>query len=160
MPLYFAYGSNMDIAAMRDRCPASRPLGRARLMRHRLVVMEEGYASVTRDPRSVVWGMLWDLALPDIPSLDRYESIHTGLYAKVTQAVVAASGPRRALVYVGRRSGPGVPRPGYMEGVVAAARAAHLPPAYVAELESLLPHAAVRSSAGAKPSAPAWRWEP
>ncbi|RYE82539.1 MAG: gamma-glutamylcyclotransferase, partial [Hyphomicrobiales bacterium] len=35
MPLYFAYGANMDIAAMRERCPRSTPLGLARLPRHR-----------------------------------------------------------------------------------------------------------------------------
>jgi hypothetical protein len=30
MPLYFAYGSNMDAAAMRSRCPNSAALGTAR----------------------------------------------------------------------------------------------------------------------------------
>ena len=51
MPLYFAYGSNMDAAAMAARCPGSRQLGCARLARHRLVVMAEGYLSLLRDPR-------------------------------------------------------------------------------------------------------------
>ena len=50
MPLYFAYGSNMDRTAMLARCPHSRPVGPARLMRHRFFVMDEGYASVLRDP--------------------------------------------------------------------------------------------------------------
>ncbi|HEY6732614.1 MAG TPA: gamma-glutamylcyclotransferase, partial [Roseiarcus sp.] len=27
MPLYFAYGSNMDVAAMARRCPRSKALG-------------------------------------------------------------------------------------------------------------------------------------
>ena len=27
MPLYFAYGANMDVAAMAQRCPNSKPLG-------------------------------------------------------------------------------------------------------------------------------------
>ena len=46
MPLHFAYGSNMDVAAMRARCPASRPLGLARLARPRFVITPEGYAAV------------------------------------------------------------------------------------------------------------------
>ena len=66
MPLYFAYGSNMERAAMQKRCPHSRPLGPARLVRHRFFVCADGYASVARDPRRVVWGLLWDLALADV----------------------------------------------------------------------------------------------
>ena len=60
MPLYFAYGSNMDVAAMASRCPHSRPVGPARLMRHRFLVTSDGYASVQRDPAATVWGLLWD----------------------------------------------------------------------------------------------------
>ena len=134
MPLYFAYGSNMDAAAMRARCPASRAVGLARLARHRFVVTRDGYASVLQDPRRQVWGMLWDLSLGDVPLLDRYESLGTGLYAKITQSVLTPQGPRRALVYVGRSRERGQPRPGYMEGVVEAARAAGLPPEYLREL--------------------------
>ncbi|MGL4494164.1 MAG: gamma-glutamylcyclotransferase family protein, partial [Beijerinckiaceae bacterium] len=51
MPLYFAYGANMDREGMAKRCPASKPLGLARLARHRFVVTVDGYASVVRDPR-------------------------------------------------------------------------------------------------------------
>jgi len=131
MPLYFAYGSNMDRAAMALRCPVSRPLGLARLMRHRFIVFEGGYASVVRDPQRAVWGMLWDLALADVPALDRYESLATGLYTKTVQPVVAAQGPRRAMVYIGRSARPGVPKPGYMEGVVEAATHAGLPQDYI-----------------------------
>ena len=73
MPLYFAYGGNMDVAAMAQRCPRSKPLGLARLARHRLTVMREGWLTVVRDARSDVHGVLWDLALSDVPALDRFE---------------------------------------------------------------------------------------
>ncbi|NNM72898.1 gamma-glutamylcyclotransferase [Enterovirga sp. DB1703] len=139
MPLYFAYGSNMDREAMARRCPASKPLDLARLPRHRLVVMSEGYASVVRDPRRTVWGLLWDLALADVPALDRYEGVAGGLYTKVHQAVIAEAGSRRALVYVGRDPGPGMPRPGYVEAVLAAGRSAGLPEGYLREIEALSP---------------------
>lgn len=127
MPLYFAYGSNMDQAAMLGRCPGSKPVGIGRLMRHRFMIFDEGYATVVRDPQRAVWGMVWDLALADVPALDRYESLSTGLYTKAVQPVVTGQGPRRAIVYVGRSAKPGTPRPGYMEGVVEAARHAGLP---------------------------------
>jgi gamma-glutamylcyclotransferase (GGCT)/AIG2-like uncharacterized protein YtfP len=139
MPLYFAYGSNMDQTAMAQRCPASKPVGIARLMRHRFFIFEGGYASVIRDPQRVVWGLLWDLALADVPALDRYESLSTGLYTKVVQPVVTAQGSRRAVVYVGRSAKPGAPKPGYMESVVDAATKAGLPQDYVRGLRGWLP---------------------
>lgn len=140
MPLYFAYGSNMDRAAMLQRCPASKPVGIARLMRHRFMIFDEGYATVMRDPQRTVWGMVWDLALGDVPALDRYESLSTGLYTKVVQPVVTELGPRRAVVYIGRSAKPGTPRPGYMEGVIEAAVHAGLPEDYVRSLGLWLPN--------------------
>jgi hypothetical protein len=135
MPLYFAYGSNMDRSAMAQRCPGARVVALARLPRHRFLINSDGYATVVRDPRRTVHGVLWELALSDIPPLDRYESLHTGLYTKINQPVVADSGPRRALVYVGRSARPGKPKPGYLEAVLAAARDAGLPGDYIHEME-------------------------
>ena len=62
------------------------------------------------------------LALSDIPALDRHESLSQGLYVKLTQAVIAERGPKRAIVYIGANSGPGVLRPAYIADVLAAAR--------------------------------------
>ena len=147
MPLYFAYGSNMDRAAMASRCPASRPLETARLARHGFVVTREGCASVWRDPRREVWGLLWDLALADMPALDRYENVAGRLYAKVMQPVLMQGGARRALVYVAQSAEPGPPRPGYLEAVLAAAREAGLPAPYVAEIAAWAPQtSSTRSS--------------
>ncbi|NIX77796.1 gamma-glutamylcyclotransferase [Microvirga terricola] len=154
MPLYFAYGSNMDKAAMAKRCPASKPVGLARLMRHRFIIFEGGYASVMRDLQRAVWGMVWDLALGDVPALDRYESLSTGLYTKVVQPVVTEQGPRRAIVYIGRSAKPGPPKPGYMEGVVAAAEEAGLPKDYVQGLRGFLPQAKQAALSSLPPAEP------
>lgn len=137
MPLYFAYGSNMNVEAMRRRCPRSKPIGLARLERHRLAVMREGWLTAARDPRSAVHGVLWDLALSDMPALDRYEGLATGLYAKVAQPVVAGGGAKRALIYFGVNAGPGVPRAAYIAEIVAAARAWPLPAEGIAALENI-----------------------
>jgi len=136
MPLYFAYGSNMDCAAMARRCPNGLALGPARLARHRFFIMESGYASLVRDSSAEVHGVLYQLALSDIGPLDRYEEVHSGLYRKITQPVFRGKGgPVHALVYVGSESKAGSPAKGYLEAVLAAARAAHLPSAYIAFLE-------------------------
>src|SRR5215203_2792705 len=150
MPLYFAYGSNMDIAAMAERCPASRPLGIARLPRHRFMIAREGYATVARDPRRTVWGILWDLALADVPALDRYEGVARRLYVKMAQPVLSEHGPRRALVYVARSTAPSRPRPGYVEGVLAAAE--------LKEIAALLPPATARGPEPEKRPAARPRW--
>ena len=138
MPLYFAYGSNMDRAAMRQRCPKSKPLAPARLARHRLVIGAQGYASVVHDQRRSVWGLLWDLALADVSALDRYEDVGNGLYAKAMQPVITTSGARRALIYLAADPRPGPARPGYVEGIVAAAREVGLPPDYIRDIEGLV----------------------
>jgi gamma-glutamylcyclotransferase (GGCT)/AIG2-like uncharacterized protein YtfP len=137
MPLTFSYGANMDVAGMAGRCPRSKPLGVARLMRHRLVAMREGWLSVARDPRSTVHGVLWDIAPSDVAALDRFEAVHEGLYVKRLQAVVAEGGPKRALVYFGANAGPGVLRADYLKEVVAAARAWNLPAETLAALAAL-----------------------
>jgi gamma-glutamylcyclotransferase (GGCT)/AIG2-like uncharacterized protein YtfP len=135
MPLYFAYGSNMDVDAMARRCPRSKALGLARLERHRLAVMREGWLTAVRDSRSAVHGVLWDLALSDIAALDRHEDLSKGLYTKETQPVIAERRPKRAIVYFGANSGPGVLRPAYIAEVLAAARSWPLPAEGLAALE-------------------------
>ncbi|HEY8567498.1 MAG TPA: gamma-glutamylcyclotransferase family protein [Beijerinckiaceae bacterium] len=178
MPLVFAYGSNMDQAAMARRCPASRPLGPARLPRHRFVITTAGYASVERDPRRTAWGLLWDIAVADMPALDRYESTGTGLYRKAVVSVIASGGPRRAVAYLARDSAPGTPRPGYLEGVLAAGQEIGLPAAYLTELAGWQHEAGPRRAApapdgpvpgvratrasplAAQARAKAWRWDP
>src|SRR5947209_4113721 len=125
----------MDIAAMARRCPASRPLGLARLARHRFAILQAGYATVVRDPSATVHGILYDLALADVPALDRYEDIARGLYRKVVQPILRKEGaPVSALIYIGTGPSGGQPRPGYMEAVIAAAQSAGLPAAYIAFL--------------------------
>jgi AIG2-like family len=127
----------MDVDAMGRRCPRSKALGLARLARHQLSVMREGWLTATRNPSFAVHGVLWELALSDIPALDRHESLSQGLYVKSTQAIIAERGPKRAIIYFGANSGPGVLRPVYIAQVLAAARSWNLPAEGVGALEKL-----------------------
>jgi AIG2-like family len=127
----------MGIDAMARRCPRSKALGLARLERHRLAVMREGWLTVIRDTRSAVHGVLWDLALSDVAALDRHEALPQGLYTKETQPIIAERGPKRAIVYFGTNAGPGVPRPAYIAQVLAAAKSWPLPAEGVAALERI-----------------------
>jgi gamma-glutamylcyclotransferase (GGCT)/AIG2-like uncharacterized protein YtfP len=151
MPLYFAYGANMDVEDMARRCPRSQLLGVARLMRHRLAITREGWLTATRDARGRVHGVLWDLALADVSALDRFEQLGDGLYVKTTQAVIAGSGPKRALVYFGANAGPGRADGDYIRAVIASARHWRLPEDGLAALEGF---ARVAGAAGEGHAAP------
>ncbi len=166
MPLYFAYGANMDVAAMARRCPSSKQLGLARLPRHRWIISTDGYATVLRDPRREVMGLLWDLALSDVPALDRFEDVPR-LYRKVTQPVISTAGIRRALVYIGRSAEPGKPRSGYLEDVLRAAEAAGLPkPASMRcagscrQARRACRDDARRATAASQKATQKWQWSP
>ena len=142
MPLYFAYGSNMDERAMAQRCPRSSAIGPAMLHRHRFVITADGYASVVRDPRASVYGLLWDVALADVRALDTYESTGSGLYKKAMQPVkrIAGDGVRpsqQALIYLGRGSGGGTALPGYLENVLEAGERLAFPQTYMTQLRLL-----------------------
>ena len=119
---------------MATRCPTARVVGPALLPRHRFVIMPGGYASVAPDPADAVHGLLWETTDADMRALDDYEEVDVGLYTQVALTVVASGAKRtRAIAYIGRGEG-GRSRPGYMEGVIAAARAIGLPAHYVARL--------------------------
>jgi hypothetical protein len=137
--LHFAYGSNMDRTIMRAHAPAASPLGVAVLADHRFVISADGYASVEAARAHAVYGVLWRLTVRDRVMLDAWENLAAGMYCARYLPVQRPPGRRPALIYVARRRGPGRPKPGYMELVLAAARAWNLPADYVASLEFWLP---------------------
>jgi len=155
MPLYFAYGSNMDVEAVARRCPRSKPLGLARLARHQLAIMREGWLTAARDPRGDVHGVLWDVAFADMRALDQYEGLAGGLYVKAQRPVIGERGAKQALVYFGANSGPGVAAADYIAGVLAAARRWRLPARAIARLESFAATAGVTKSSAPASGEPA-----
>ena len=76
---YFAYGSNLDAAQMRARCPSAKLLGAAILDGYRLGFAGQsaawggGVATVVRDGEGRVPGLLWALSDEDLERLDRFE---------------------------------------------------------------------------------------
>jgi cation transport regulator ChaC len=138
--LHFAYGSNMDRAIMRRHAPAATAIDVASLPNYRFVITADGYASVVPARAEAVHGVLWRLTPRDRVSLDLWESVSSGQYRAEMLPVKLPDGRRAAaLVYLGRPRGAGRPKAGYMELVLAAARAWKLPPAYITPLQSWLP---------------------
>ena len=135
MSLYFAYGSNMNRAAMQGRCVAARAVGPARLDGYAFFVGIDGWGSVKRKPGATVHGVLWRLTPRDVAALHAYELLHQGLYD--VRHLPVRIGARRALamLYVLRRRAEGRPRPGYAEMIAVAARGWKLPEPYVRSVE-------------------------
>ncbi len=151
MKLHFAYGSNMSRTHMAVRCPQAVALGTATLAGWRFVIGADGYASIVQERASLVQGVLWRLSSRDLAALNAYEDVQGGLYRMRTLSVRRPSAPnaysdpgagharhgaRRvaALVYIARRGGNGMARPGYMELVLDAGREWNLPQGYLREL--------------------------
>ncbi len=137
--LHFAYGSNMHRGIMRRHAPTAVPIGVARLADYRFVITSDGYASVAPAHTRIVYGVLWRLTPRDRVTLDLWENVAAGQYRAKILPVWQNGRRRPALVYVARRRPLGRPKAGYMEIVVAAARALELPEDYIASLEEWLP---------------------
>lgn len=137
--LHFAYGSNMHCAVMRRHAPCAEPIGMASLANYRFVITTDGYATVERARAQTVYGVLWRLTVRDRVTLDAWENVAGGLYQAHSLAVHRQGRRWPSLVYVARPRRAGWPKSGYMEIVIAAARAWNFPPGYIASLQQWLP---------------------
>jgi gamma-glutamylcyclotransferase (GGCT)/AIG2-like uncharacterized protein YtfP len=136
--IYFAYGANMERAAMGTRCRDATPMGQAALRGWRYVIAQ-GYGSVTPARGMCVFGVLWRLTPRDLAALNTFESLDSGLYRRARLSVEFEGRRVGALVYLSRSGGKPRPMPGYQERLVAAAQDWRLPPRYIAELARLAP---------------------
>ena len=89
MPLYAAYGSNMDPEQMLKRAPHSPMAGTGWLHGWRLtfggedIGWEGALATVVEDPDSKVFVVLYDMTPADENNLDRWEGSEFGVHKKI-----------------------------------------------------------------------------
>jgi gamma-glutamylcyclotransferase (GGCT)/AIG2-like uncharacterized protein YtfP len=84
LTLYGAYGSNMNIQQMAQRCPRARIVGTATLQGYKLMFRGSGVANVEEaHHRNCVPLVIWELTPECVKSLDRYEGYPT-LYERYT----------------------------------------------------------------------------
>lgn len=120
--LYFAYGSNLDVAQLSGRCAGARVVVAAQLQNHALAFggfsrTWGGPVASVRPSRGVrVEGVLYEMPARELLTLDRYEG-HPHAYQRRQRYVVDAQGRRYlAAVYAqpSRDFDPGPPRHGYL----------------------------------------------
>lgn len=141
---YFAYGSNMCSARLRQRAPSARALAAGRLPNYALRWHKLGRdgsgkcnaAYAGEDSSSVLWGVLFDIACAEKHLLDKAEGLGIG-YLEREVAVVTEAGTRPALTYVAKPTHIDAslrPHAWYKDYVVRGAREHGLPEAVVAAL--------------------------
>ncbi|UQX87792.1 gamma-glutamylcyclotransferase [Jatrophihabitans telluris] len=145
MPLYAAYGSNMDPAQMRNRCPHSPFAETGWLPGWRLTFggedlgWEGALATVVPDDDplgSGVFVALYDITEADRIALDKWEGADTGLYGTSTLRVSTLAGDVLAWTYVLDGYEGGLPSARYLGLIAEAAETAGAPEDYVSELRN------------------------
>lgn len=142
--LYFAYGSNMDVAQMKERCPESRLIGKASLAGYRLTFDKGspswggGVADIVKDGNSQVWGLIYEVSEEDLKALDRYEG-HPNFYRRVEITINDAQGKKqKAIAYeVVSKESFIPPSPRYLNIIKAAAKTYNFPKDYQEFLEGI-----------------------
>ena len=103
-------------------------MGRVALEGFRFLINRRGVATLERDRRAWVEGVLWELSPRCEATLDRYEGVVWGFYRKENVTVCSADGREfHALVYIDPVRERGLPREGYFERVMLGARRAGIP---------------------------------
>ena len=142
MPLYAAYGSNLDPAQMTERCPHSPVYGTGWLEGWRLTFggedlgWEGALATLVQSPGEHVFVGLYDMTDEDAKSLDTWEGADTGLYRKLRVRVHLLEGDKLVWVYILDGYEGGSPSARYLGVLAQAAENAGAPADYVAELRS------------------------
>jgi len=147
---YFAYGSNMNWAQMRERCPSARFVAIV-LPDHRLAFTRRsvkrncGVADAVWDSRAKLSGVVYELSDLDVGSLDKSEGYRPGREANSywrRECMVFRDGdetlPLTVSTYFGDpQRNPPLPNQIYKDLILAGARHWHLPDDYVVELERI-----------------------
>jgi len=140
VPLYAAYGSNMDPAQMRSRCPHSPFARTGWIPDWRLTFggedlgWEGALATLAEEPGAAVFVGLYDITPYDRISLDKWECADTGLYRTITLRVSTLEGDVLAWTYVLNGYEGGLPSARYLGLIAEAAEKAGAPEDYVRDL--------------------------
>lgn len=132
--LYFAYGSNMDLEQMKQRCPDAILLGTTELKHYQFLINSRGVASIRGNNESTVEGAVFVLTPTCKASLDQYEGVRFGTYR--VQDVLDTTG-LTLITYIARDSTPCIGSDSeYLRRIVAAARVLGLSRGHIDKIKS------------------------
>ena len=151
--LYFAYGSNLDWAQMKRRCPLAKFVCRAKLPAYRLAFTIKdaerrcGVADVLPDKSKDVWGVVYEFPDNELKNLDKKEGYkpdrpnEQNEYTREDHYVWREGDAKQALLVALYRGhpqlDPPLPNDDYKNLIVNGAKHWKLPAEYIRELESV-----------------------
>src|SRR6201995_3837018 len=127
---YFAYGSNLCVKQMAQRCPDATDPKPAVLSNHDWLINQRGVATVEPLAGNQVHGVLWQISDRDLATLDSAEGVPVR-YRRDKLTVHTGEGTRPAWVYIDHRVTPGPPRPGYLPTIINGAEHHGLPRSWI-----------------------------
>jgi hypothetical protein len=148
---YFAYGSNLCAETFRGRrgithgraVPARVPGWRLVFDKPGIAIPDEGYANLVPDRAAEVYGVLYELTIPEHAHVELTEGVALGNYHRLeVDAYALADGApgaaARALTLASDRRSPGIrPTARYMALVIAGAEEHRLPDDWIAALRAV-----------------------
>lgn len=111
--LYFAYGSNLNVEQMLQRCPRAVKLGKLTLRDAKLVF--RGVADCVYEPGGRCPGGIWKISPACERALDVYEGISTGLYRKEFMDIEGIEGESQIMLYSMNSTGIMPPSQRYLD---------------------------------------------
>ncbi len=145
MPLYFAYGSNLDVAQMQHRCAEAVQLVAPGCLRGYTLAFNAyssswggGVADVVVAPQHEVWGLVYEVSMAGLERLDIYEG-YPHLYTRFQDAIDTSRSVLTAVwIYTVVHKQEFIPpSQEYLSIIQRAARCFDFPEAYRAFLNSI-----------------------
>ena len=143
VPVYAAYGSNLDPARMRAYCSRSPMVGTGWLENWRLTFAGEdelgwegAVTTVVESEGDRVFVALYDVHDFDAAQLDEIEGFNSGTYRRLHVRVATLDGEQTCWVYVFNGYEGGLPTAWYLSEIVNAAEKAGAPDDYLADLRA------------------------
>ncbi|OQW98916.1 MAG: gamma-glutamylcyclotransferase [Desulfobacteraceae bacterium A6] len=136
---YFAYGSNMSVARLRERVPSATSLGCYILKEHDLRFHKSSKdgsgkcdAYFTANPENVIFGVLFEIDSQHKSALDKAEGLGSGYEEKEVMVVTANDSAVNAVTYVATNIDMNLkPYSWYVNHVIVGANEASLPADYI-----------------------------
>lgn len=129
--LYFAYGSNLWLKQMKDRCPDHKLIGKGILNGYRWIISKRHYANIVESPDDYAEGIIYEISAKDENRLDAYEGVKTGSYRKEYINVKKDKEILKCLAYIDPVREEGDAKAEYIDRINKGLRDANLSSEYV-----------------------------
>ena len=98
MEVYLAYGSNINLKQIKERCPTAQFLSKVVLKGYKhtfplhSVSWGDGVAGIVLDKKEQVEGVAYKISKDDLEKLDKFEGVDKGAYFRKKEKIVLENG--------------------------------------------------------------------